>query len=406
MSSHARLLLAVGGLLSLFASGLVATSSPATAAVTGSFKVDCTFVKAADDDPIVLPNQPGASHKHDFFGNTGISAYSTLASLDGVTSTCANKDFSSYWLPSLYRDGKKIKPTGFIAYYENRFAAGEKVETFPPGFRMIFGNKNAATEKQLDDHIRWACSDNSQFGVKTPPASCATQAIQLRLMWPYCWDGKTPASGSYRMSFAPGGKCPAATPHRLPTLRTNIMYDVRGTTGEYTLSSGSVYSVHADFFNAWDPKTLDGLVERCLNGGVSCGHFRGTSPGRTPPPVGPAADPTPTAADPAGSPTAGAPTTAAAVSPAASPSATADRAPAVVPVTAGSAGAGIGRNPARSAGERPGQASGPVHLVSGERVGPQLWLGASVLVLLSFTTGWLLVRRTRRRTGTPIPPRA
>ena len=42
---------------------------PADAAVTGVFKVDCTFVKSAMDDPIVLPNQPGASHAHDFFGN-------------------------------------------------------------------------------------------------------------------------------------------------------------------------------------------------------------------------------------------------------------------------------------------------------------------------------------------------
>ncbi|HEX8627170.1 MAG TPA: DUF1996 domain-containing protein, partial [Catenuloplanes sp.] len=305
MSPKARLLAGAGSLLVLFTSVALGVGSPAQGAVTGSWKVDCTYVRTAMDDPIVFPNQPGASHAHDFFGNTGVSAYSTYSSLAGVTSTCAHRDFSSYWVPSLYRDGKKITPTGFIAYYENRFAVGEQVEAFPPGFRMIFGDKNATSAAQLDDHISWACSDNSQFGAKQPPASCASGAVQLRLMWPYCWDGRTPATGSYNVGFAPGGKCPATRPHRLPTLRTNLYYDVTGTSGAYTLSSGSPYSVHADFINAWDQPTLEGLVTRCLNAGVSCGHFRGTSPGRTPPPI-PTIPPIPTdptdPAEPTGTP--------------------------------------------------------------------------------------------------------
>lgn len=406
MSKPARLLLAMGGLLILTMAGTaVVGSSSAAAAVTGSFKVDCTFVKSADDDPIVFPNQPGASHTHDFFGNTGISAYSTLDTLAGVTSSCANKDFSSYWLPSLYRDGRKIKPTGFIAYYENRFAAGEKVGTFPPGFRMIFGNKNATTEKQLDDHIVWACSDNSQFGVKVPPASCATNTIQLRLMWPYCWDGRTPATGAFTMSFAPGGKCPAATPHRLPTLRTNILYDVAGTAGEYTFSSGSVYSVHADFFNAWDPATLDDLVERCLNGGISCGRFRGTSPGRTPPTQGPPTQGPPTQGPPT-SPTVGAPTAPAASTPAAAvpvaPSATSAPVTPAAAVRPGQGAAVTTAGPTRGPARRDRSETGParsVRLVSADRVGPELWAAIAGLVAVSFGTGWLLVRRTRRRLG-------
>ena len=255
---------------------------PADAAVTGVFKVDCTFVKSAPDDPIVLPKQPGASHSHDFFGNIGVDANSTYESLDGVTSTCAKNDRSSYWVPSLYQNGKKINPSSFIAYYENRFSAGTQVESFPPGLRMVFGNKDATTASQVDAHIVWGCSDNTQIGGKVPPASCTTGAIQLRLMWPYCWDGQTPATGAYKVSFAPGGKCPAATPHKLPTLRTNIVYKVGTATGAVTLSSGSPYSVHGDFFNAWDQATLDDLVTRCVNAGKDCGHFRGTSPGTAP----------------------------------------------------------------------------------------------------------------------------
>ena len=56
------------------------------------------------DDPIVFPGQPGRSHLHTFFGNTGANADSTAESIRGTgNSTCrggiANR--SSYWVPTL-----------------------------------------------------------------------------------------------------------------------------------------------------------------------------------------------------------------------------------------------------------------------------------------------------------------
>ena len=33
------------------------------------------------------------------------------------------------------------------------------------------------------------------------------------------------------------------------------------------LASGSRFSGHADFFSAWDPATVQGLVEHCINNG-------------------------------------------------------------------------------------------------------------------------------------------
>ncbi|MEI6403953.1 MAG: hypothetical protein WCP59_17400, partial [Actinomycetota bacterium] len=44
----------------------------------GQFVVECGFSHAGTDDPIVYPGQPGASHEHVFFGNTGTDAASTL----------------------------------------------------------------------------------------------------------------------------------------------------------------------------------------------------------------------------------------------------------------------------------------------------------------------------------------
>ena len=40
------------------------------------------------DDPIVFPGQPGASHLHDFFGNTGANASSTFETMLAGETTC------------------------------------------------------------------------------------------------------------------------------------------------------------------------------------------------------------------------------------------------------------------------------------------------------------------------------
>ena len=37
-----------------------------------------------------------------------------------------------------------------------------------------------------------------------------------------------------------------------------------------TLSSGSPYTLHADFWNAWDQARLVHLVDYCVNGGRKC----------------------------------------------------------------------------------------------------------------------------------------
>ncbi len=46
-----------------------------------NFFSNCRFSHAAPDDPIVHPRMPGASHPHEFFGNTSTNSKSTLATL-------------------------------------------------------------------------------------------------------------------------------------------------------------------------------------------------------------------------------------------------------------------------------------------------------------------------------------
>ena len=58
----------------------------------------------------------------------------------------------------------------------------------------------------------------------------------------------------------------------LPSLTLIAHYPIVGEPGAITLASGSAYSAHADFFNAWDQAFLaKARVTECLNAGVQCG---------------------------------------------------------------------------------------------------------------------------------------
>src|SRR5262249_1068020 len=88
---HARVL-ALGLALAGAAAGLVGVPARSAWAFKQGdmpdFVVECPFSHRLADDPIVDPGQPGASHLHDFFGNIGVDASSTYASLRSTGTTC------------------------------------------------------------------------------------------------------------------------------------------------------------------------------------------------------------------------------------------------------------------------------------------------------------------------------
>ena len=55
-----------------------------------------------------------------------------------------------------------------------------------------------------------------------------------------------------------------ATPSRYRRSQRCSATPTRGGKG-FWLSSGGLFSAHADFINAWDPKALREVVDRCLN---------------------------------------------------------------------------------------------------------------------------------------------
>jgi hypothetical protein len=130
----------------------------------------------------------------------------------------------------------------------------------------------AASERR----ISWSCgrSDTSK-GSRTPPSHCDTGTLGVRLIFPDCSNGKID-SDDHRSHMAysrpQDGKrrCPRSPRLPVSQLTINANFTIGKTPGEVTIScdqgSCAPSSMHADFFNAWDPEALQSLVVNCING--------------------------------------------------------------------------------------------------------------------------------------------
>jgi Domain of unknown function (DUF1996) len=228
----------------------------------GQFVVECGWSHSSFDDPIVHPGHGGASHRHDFFGNTEASATSTYEQLLAAPTTCQQRlDTAAYWAPSLLdAGGAPIGPIMATAYY--RAGPGidpATVEAYPPDLRM------------LGEEAGWTCRPGLT-GPPSPPSCAASAGLQLAIEFPDCWDGARIDSADHRSHVAAsaGGTCPAGHPVPIPLLELVIDYGVVDPDG-LTLSSGPVSSAHADFWNAWDQDKLETEVELCLRRQQVCG---------------------------------------------------------------------------------------------------------------------------------------
>ena len=109
------------------------------------FLTSCDFSHRAKDDPIVHPGHAGMAHSHDFIGNRSTSADSTYESLRAAGSTCdLDGDTAAYWVPTLYQNGKALKPDRVLIYYKTHHDP-ERVRAFPRDLRMIAGDARATS---------------------------------------------------------------------------------------------------------------------------------------------------------------------------------------------------------------------------------------------------------------------
>jgi hypothetical protein len=248
------------------------------------WNVMCGNDHYAADDPIVYPGQPGRSHMHTFYGNTSTNASTTTDSLFNTVSSCGRNmgtsDHSAYWVPSLVKqnaDGTTTKVTSFqraqIYYQRAGGGRGPGVLPFPNGLRMIAGDASARSDQPLSV-VAWDCGSG---GLESPHmyqcAGGSSQMIVSEVKFPSCWDGQHLDSADHKshMAYAASdGSCPSSHPVSLPEISFGIEYmDIAGGP-DYSLASGGIYSLHGDFFAAWDNQVQNALVAECLNGAREC----------------------------------------------------------------------------------------------------------------------------------------
>jgi hypothetical protein len=257
----------------------------------GAFRTTCDLAMMAFDDPIALPNQPGASHLHAFFGNTAVRAGTTpssLASIGGSTCLGGIANRTGYWVTALVdtRNGEVQIPDLGIFYYKSGYNMDPKsIQVFPVGLRMIAGDKTTSSS-QL--YTNWSCRDHYTGDFASIPTTCPVgDFVRMEVQFPQCWDGKNLDSPdhkshmSYPDSRNPPQKstCPATHPIPLPAITEKFDYPVtnknpatwRLSSDTYAASLPGGFSAHADWMYGWVPSVMQTIVTQCINKAVDCG---------------------------------------------------------------------------------------------------------------------------------------
>jgi Domain of unknown function (DUF1996) len=223
------------------------------------FNLACGFSHQNNDDPIRFPEQPGRSHNHTYIGNRTVHAFSTPATLrQRGESTCeVDEDRSTYWVPTLYVGTSPVVPYAGVVYYVR--LTPQRVSAFPADLKIVAGNPTAR-RAQKASIASWGCG-----GIGTSKRSATVQAcgrddaLELRVRFPDCWNGRTSDSANHKshMAYAAAGRCPSSHPVAVPTLIVVLLYPPVAKSA--VLSSGR-FAAHADFMNGWDVDALQKLV--------------------------------------------------------------------------------------------------------------------------------------------------
>ena len=259
-----------------------ATEQRFIGAQTNRFQFTCDFRRAAPIDPIVYPGKYGKSHRHLFFGGR-VTKDSTYKQLREDGTTCTNSEHKTgYWIPTLRRNGEDVPVGETIAYYraiEGTPTAG--LEPLPRGVKIIAGHGDSTGPQY--GYVDWGCghspsSDPGKDGRKNgylAPVDCDPDSsnpdVKAVIHFPSCWTGAKDSADHRSHAAYPAGypddpgawRCPEGYPVRTP--RPDLSIRWRTSNGDnLRLSSGSIYSMHADIFEASNQREFQRLINQKL----------------------------------------------------------------------------------------------------------------------------------------------
>jgi hypothetical protein len=258
----------------------------------GAFRTVCEYSHMAADDPIVKPNQPGASHLHTFWGNSLTNANSTADSLKSTgNGTCrgGTVNRSAYWVPTVIdtRTGTPIAPDLIHVYYKSGYAGirPNQITALPDGLRMVAGSATASGPQEFMD---WTCFADGGRKSSTIPTNCGVgDHVAMNVEFPQCWNGRDLDSADHKshLAYPRNGACPASHPVAIPVVSYHVLYRVRAgvdmsswrlSSDTYDSGKAGGFSVHGDWFGAWDREILETWTRNCVQKVGSCGsHMLG-----------------------------------------------------------------------------------------------------------------------------------
>jgi hypothetical protein len=264
----------------------------------GAFRITCGFSHMNHDDPIVYPGQPGRSHLHTYFGNSGTDAHTTadrLAQTSNSTCSGGTLNRTAYWAPAMIdtRTGKPIKPIEMIVYYKTGRAQAAHLVAPPVGLRMVAGDPLAksagAAGEGPQGALEFECQDGRSHSASHLPAKCGNRTpwnpalgyLRMTILFPQCWDGVNLDSPDHRshMRYPSLGGCPSSHPKAIPEITLNIQLPVheadetahwRLSSDNYATSLPGGLSIHADWWNGWSESIMKDIVANCLRRGLDC----------------------------------------------------------------------------------------------------------------------------------------
>jgi len=252
---------------------------------TGNFRTFCRPTALGYIDPIVSPGRPSA-HLHQIFGNTTTtedSTYETLRSAAASTCDGGPLNLTPYWFPAMFdADGRVVVPQDMQIYYKGLgYAPGglsgaqqsiRNITTLPAGLRMI------------SEQRTWRCENNTNSGTRIPD-TCNGSRLIGEVHFPSCWNGVDLDSPDHKshMAFPTRDpnlgnlRCPASHPVHLVEITEIVSWaaasDISGwyLASDVPMGTTDGRSLHADWFGAWDPATLERWHQHCIREMRNCG---------------------------------------------------------------------------------------------------------------------------------------